>query len=94
MYTHEYLILYIVQEGFGWTNGVILDFLTRYGAEFTLNEFTDQPATSQTVTYKVDTDQTGTCNADAETCGAQTMQTLNHVYLAFLMFCISSSTFY
>lgn len=30
---------YDVQEGFGWTNGVVLDFLARYGSEFTIDEF-------------------------------------------------------
>lgn len=34
-------MIFVLQEGFGWTNGVILDFLARYGAEFTLEEIVD-----------------------------------------------------
>ena len=65
---------------------MILDFLSRYGAEFTLDEIIDQPVTADhTVKYKVDTGQPETC--DAATCDASTVQTLN-IYIACAIICI------
>lgn len=34
---------YIVQDGFGWTNGVVLELLSRYGKEITLEDSIDSP---------------------------------------------------
>ena len=64
---------------------MILDFLSRYGAEFTLGEIIDQPVTDHTVKYNVDTVQPETC--DAATCDASTVQSLN-IYIACVIICI------
>lgn len=62
---------YDVQEGFGWTNGVILDFLARYGSEFTLDEF--------------ESEQNGVC--DAATCDAQDLRfSLFTVFSLFVLY--------
>lgn len=36
---------YEVQEGFGWTNGVVLDLLLTYGPDLTFKSDDDMPAT-------------------------------------------------
>ena len=64
---------------------MVLDFLSHYGAEFTLDEYIDQPVTDHTVKYSVDTKQPDTC--DAATCGAQTRQALD-LYIVCLIICI------
>jgi hypothetical protein len=47
---------YEVQKGFGWSNGVILDFLDRYGETLTATQATgelnDQKINTRKLTYK------------------------------------------